>query len=81
MTGLIQKISKLLDAYCEKQNDFSPEYLAEKFWQNFSSDQSYFFNHLAILSKNHKWGYLHKNLTEEGKKLIDDLKLHTDNED
>jgi hypothetical protein len=82
----------IIDGIHDLLNDkvWKPEFLAKKFWDMDSKEQATFFNVLANISEYNKngqklwidmqWRYMQDSLTEKGKELIDNIKIHTDKE-
>jgi len=85
---IIDAIQTALIEIIEDETIWTPEFLARKFWNFDSEKQAEFFNILANISKYNKsketvwtemqWRYIQNSLTDEGKNLIDNIKLHTD---
>lgn len=62
---------------------FTPEFLAERFWDMDSEKQAQFFNRLAAISGDDgwpamQWRHMQESLLPEGKAILDEMKNHTD---
>jgi hypothetical protein len=74
-----------LDDVLNSRGIYTGEFLAEKFADARSDIQADFFNCLANIVNAWEmphilqWRYMQDHLTPEGKELLNDMKIHTDN--